>query len=191
MPLAVFFTPALRIERILFKLKCMIFRQKWIPTQSRNFNLSWSKLISQFDSSGYELNQIDGPAKSEYEILIPGLDSYIIQSETDSGALSVLRKFTWEKVELKINHATGEVHSKLVYFSPLQIMMHAMITFMVGMEAFSFFSTADSSEPFLKLWAIVGSFIFMSFIPVVLSLREMGKLQKLFEASGFSARRQS
>ena len=184
----------MRFARFLVTLFLMLFTQRWLAQDPRTWKTSWSRLLHQFDTGGYECMARKSPrgGASEYEVLMPGLDSLMIQypaqnqANAESGALATLQRLTCERVEILIDPESGAVSARLIYWSPLQILMHTLITFMVGLETFSI---VNSSDVFLRLWTMVGSFLLMSFIPVAMSLTEMHKLEKLFKSAGFSAQR--
>lgn len=156
--------------------------------------MSLSNLIQNLEKAGCQMEALHDHGKSvgAYEILIPGFDLFFLSAfQTESswspisqGFMKVIQRSVWERIELTIDREQQTIHSRWVYWSPTQILMHAAISFLFLLECWSVMSASGSV---LRLSALLIGSLAANLIPIAFSFREAKKMRQLFDQAGFRA----
>jgi hypothetical protein len=152
----------------------------WRPNLAGNSNLS--QLIKNLESQGCELTHFE----KSFTVFMPGLDILIL-SALSASPLPVSEEWVrsarvclWDRAELKFNRHDQTIECRWIYWSPVQVFMHAAVWALFLLKIFTLPETTFSNVGLLLLGCGIANGL-----AFFLSWREERRLNGLFLASGF------
>jgi hypothetical protein len=150
----------------------------WRPKSTETL----SQLIKNLEAQGCELTDFEKVrSNGSLTLFMPGLDVFVFTFiSIPEPWMTSVRACLWDRAELKFSRDDQSIQCRWIYWSPIQVFIHAAIW---GIFLLKIFTLSDAT--FYNLSILLLGCGILNALAFLLSRREQDRLNSLFLASGF------